>query len=104
MAPHRCSACQGRPRRFTKKVYYFDGGSVQISAQLVYELDAEGRQLRVVRITDYTQPSACARWLECRCSRAEWLQPEVRAELIEKLEARGIDLAELAQALKTNRG
>ena len=32
--------------------------------------------------------------------KAEWLQPDARAELLEKLAARGIDLGELAQALK----
>lgn len=80
--------------------YYFDGGSVQISAQLVYELDAEGRQLRVVQITDYTAERVRTLAPSAAALRAEWLQPEVRAELIEKLEARGIDLGELAQALK----
>jgi type I restriction enzyme R subunit len=34
--------------------YYFDGGHVEIVAHLVYELDTEGRQLRVVKFTDYT--------------------------------------------------
>lgn len=36
------------PRRF-----YFDGGTVEIIAHVVYELDADGTQLRVVQLTDY---------------------------------------------------
>ena len=38
------------PRKF-----YFDGGSVQIAAEVVYELDGEGKQLRVVSYTDYAR-------------------------------------------------
>lgn len=83
------------PRKF-----YYDGGSVQISLQLVYELDAEGKQLRVVQLTDYTGERVRTLCPSAAALKAEWLQPDARAELLEKLEARGIDLAELAQALK----
>jgi len=34
--------------------FYFDSGHVEISAGLVHELDANGKQLRVVRLTNYT--------------------------------------------------
>jgi type I restriction enzyme R subunit len=34
--------------------FYFDGGQVEIAAELVHELDADGKQLRVVKLTDYT--------------------------------------------------
>jgi len=33
--------------------YYIDGGSVEIAAHVVYELDATGKQLRMVKFTDY---------------------------------------------------
>jgi type I restriction enzyme R subunit len=36
------------PRKF-----YVDGGSVEIAAHVVYELDASGKRLRVVKFTDY---------------------------------------------------
>ena len=36
-----------------RRKYYFDEGQVEIAAHLVYELDPDGRQLRVVRFTDY---------------------------------------------------
>ena len=36
------------------KKYYVDNGSVEIAAHLVYELDGNGKQLRVVKFTDYT--------------------------------------------------
>jgi len=34
--------------------YYFDGGQVEIVAELVHELDPDGKQLRVIKLTDYT--------------------------------------------------
>jgi type I restriction enzyme R subunit len=39
----------GEPRK-----YYIDGGTIKIASHLVYELDAGGRQLRVIQYTDYT--------------------------------------------------
>ena len=36
-----------------RRKYYFDGGHVEIAAHLVYELDPDGRQLRVVRFSEY---------------------------------------------------
>ncbi len=34
--------------------YYVDSGQVRIAAHLVYELDGDGKQLRVVQYTNYT--------------------------------------------------
>ena len=34
--------------------YYVDGGQVEIVGHLVYELDGDGKQLRVIQYTDYT--------------------------------------------------
>src|SRR6185312_15984276 len=33
--------------------FYYDGGQVEIAAHLVYDLDPNGKQLRVIRYTDY---------------------------------------------------
>ncbi len=41
------------PASNERRKFYFDGGQVEIAAHLVYELDPAGRQLRVVRYTDY---------------------------------------------------
>ena len=40
-------------RAADRQKFYFDGGQVEIAAHLVYELDPNGKQLRVVRYTDY---------------------------------------------------
>jgi type I restriction enzyme R subunit len=41
------------PPEPTLRKLYVDGGSVEIAAHVVYELDASGKQLRVVKFTDY---------------------------------------------------
>jgi len=81
------------PRKF-----YFDGGRVEIAAHLVYELDADGRQLCVVRYTDYAAEKVrtlCPTALELR---AKWADPEQRAAIIQGLAERGIAFDELAEA------
>ena len=37
-----------------RRKFYYDGGQVEIAAHLVYELDPDGTQLRVIQFTDYT--------------------------------------------------
>jgi type I restriction enzyme R subunit len=76
--------------------FYFDGGQVEIAADLVYELDADGKQLRVVKLTDYTGDkvrSICPSTVDLR---ARWSNPEQRAQIIEQLHERGIDFQTLA--------
>jgi type I restriction enzyme R subunit len=79
-----------------KRKFYYDGGHVEISADLVYELDADGKQLRVVKLTEYTGDkvrSICPSTIELR---ARWSDPEQRAEMIQQLAERGIDFQALA--------
>jgi type I restriction enzyme R subunit len=86
----------GGPREPRPTKFYFDGGHVEIIAELVHELDADGKQLRVVKLTDYTAEkvrSLCANPEELR---ARWADLEQRAEVIEALQDRGIDFQTLA--------
>jgi type I restriction enzyme R subunit len=81
-----------------RRKYFYDGGQVAIAAHLVYELDADGKQLRVVRYTEYAADkvrSLCPSTPELR---ARWADPAMRAELIRLLEERGISFEELAAA------
>ncbi len=76
--------------------YYFDGGQVEIAAELVHELDADGTQLRVVKLTDYTAEKVrtlCASPDELR---ARWADAGQRADIIQQLAERGIDFQTLA--------
>ena len=76
--------------------YYFDGGQVEIATHLVYELDSDGRQLRVVKLTDYTAEkvrSLCANPEELR---ARWANSAQRSDIIHQLAERGIDFQHVA--------
>jgi type I restriction enzyme R subunit len=78
-----------------RRKYYFDGGQVEIASHLVYELDPDGNQLRVIKFTDYAAEKVrmlCPSLIELR---RHWANPELRAEIIGKLEERGIDFDEL---------
>lgn len=84
---------EGQPRKF-----YFDDGQVEIAAQLVYELDADGKQLRVVQFTDYTAEKVRTLFRSAAEMRQAWADPERRSEIIEKLAQRGVEFDELAEA------
>lgn len=81
-----------------RRKYYFDGGHVEIAAHLVYELDTEGRQLRVVKFTDYTAEKVRTLYPSAIELRRRWENPEQRSEVIALLEERGISFEELASA------
>ena len=62
--------------------YYVDGGAVEIAAHLVYELDADGKQLRVVKFTDYTAENVRSMCPSAAELRSKWSNAEERAEII----------------------
>ena len=82
------------PRKF-----YVDGGEVSVVRHLVYELDAEGRKLACRQLTDYTGDKVRTLYPNASELRSDWLDPERRAEIIERLEEKGIDLDTLAEAV-----
>jgi type I restriction enzyme, R subunit len=81
-----------------RRKYYFDGGQVEIAAHLVYELDPDGRQLRVIKFTDYTAEKVRTLFRTAAELRAAWADSVSRGEVIAGLAARGIDFDELAVA------
>jgi type I restriction enzyme R subunit len=81
-----------------RRKFYFDGGQVEIAAHLVYELDPDGRQLRVVRYTDYAAASVRTLCPSAPALRAQWADAAKRSEIIERLRERGVDFAALAEA------
>ena len=87
-------ANQGQPPR----KYYVDQGSVEIVAHFVSELDSDGKQLRVVRFTDYTGEKVRSMCPSAAELRSKWSDAEQRAEIIQALEERGITLEELIAA------
>jgi type I restriction enzyme R subunit len=85
----------GEPRKF-----YVDGGCVEIAAHLVYELDADGKQLRVVKYTDYAAGKLQTLYASPDDLRQKWADPEQRQGMISFLSERGLNLDELAAAAK----
>jgi type I restriction enzyme R subunit len=81
-----------------RRKFYFDEGQVEIAAHLVYELDPDGNQLRVVQFTDYTAEKVRTLYRSATELRELWADPQHRAEIIESLADRGIDFDELANA------
>jgi type I restriction enzyme R subunit len=81
------------PRKF-----YVDGGVVEIVAEMVHELDAEGKQLRVVKLTDYAAEKVRSMYTSAAELRSKWSNALERAAILESLEQHGISLDELAKA------
>jgi type I restriction enzyme, R subunit len=65
---------------------------------LVYELDADGNQLRVVRYTEYAAEKVRSLCRSPRELRERWADPLRRAEVIQHLTERGVDFGALADA------
>jgi type I restriction enzyme R subunit len=82
----------GEPRKF-----YFDSGQVEIVAHLVHELDPNGKQLRVVKYTDYAAESVRSIASTSSDLRRRWANAEMRAEIIAALKERGIEFEQLAE-------
>ncbi|HUU29437.1 MAG TPA: DEAD/DEAH box helicase family protein [archaeon] len=79
-----------------RRKYYVDGGMVEIAAHLVYELDPNGKQLRVIKYTDYTAKTVRTLYPTAAVLRKHWSQYNERNEIIRQFEERGIDFLELA--------
>jgi len=84
------------PPSAERRKFYFDGGTVEIAAHLVYDIDPDGKQLRVVKFTDYAADKVRTLFPTVLELRAKWASPAGRSEVIEHLAERGIDFHELA--------
>ena len=86
----RPATIDGEPRQPRRK-FRIDGGHVEISADLVYELDADGKQLRCVKFTDYTGERVRTLYPDAAAFRAAWADPAKRVDVVDRLAQRGID-------------
>lgn len=78
----------------TKK-YYVDNVEVRIVAEVVYELDAQGKCLNVKKYTDYAADTVKSLFLNAADLRSQWRDMNLRKDIISKLEDRGIYLDDL---------
>lgn len=77
--------------------YYVDGGHFEIATHYVSELDPDGKQLRVIKFTDYAAEKVRTLYPTASVLRARWADLEQRAEIMAALEERGIDFQSLAR-------
>ncbi|MEX2175876.1 MAG: DEAD/DEAH box helicase family protein [Pirellulaceae bacterium] len=81
-----------------RRKFYYDGGQVEIVAHIVHELDPDGKQLRVVRYTDYAAEKVRTLFASALDLRSKWGDPVERSAVIRALEERGISFEELARS------
>src|SRR6266513_3492301 len=88
------------PPPVERRKYYFDEGRVEIASHHVYELYPEGKQLRVLKFTDYAAEKVRTLYPSAPELRLKWANPLERSEIIDKLAERGISFDELAETAK----
>lgn len=86
---------EGEPRK-----YYVNGSSVEIIADVVYELDSDGKRLAPIKYTDYTQKQVRSMYTSASELRSKWSDAEQREQIISLLMQKGITIEQLAEATK----
>jgi type I restriction enzyme R subunit len=81
------------PRKF-----YVDDHPVEIAGVVVWDLDSEGRRLRMVKLTEYAGEKVKTLWRTPEDLRDAWMDLERRGEILVELNKRGIDIGALAEA------
>jgi len=79
------------PRKF-----YVDGGEVEVIGHLVYDLDADGKKLQVVKYTEYAGRSVRTMYPTREQLQTAWANPDTRDEVLQHLANYGISFEELA--------
>ena len=82
------------------KKYYVDGGTVEVAANVVFDLDADGKRLRMVKLTEYAGEKVKTLWRTPEELRDAWMDLERRQEIVDELAKRGIEFESLAAAAK----
>lgn len=78
--------------------YYVDGGEVEVIGHLVYDLDADGKKLQVVRYTEYSARAVRSLFPTRQDLESAWSKLDTRAEVLHELAERHISFDELAAA------
>ncbi|MBU4075611.1 MAG: DEAD/DEAH box helicase family protein, partial [Euryarchaeota archaeon] len=78
------------------KKYYVSGGLVEIVADVVYELDSDGKRLSPIKFTDYTLKQVRSMYTSSADLRSKWSDGEQRRQILSLLEEKGITIEHLA--------
>jgi type I restriction enzyme R subunit len=81
-----------------RRKFYVDGAEVWIMGQQAFELDPQGNVLRTAHYTDYTRENVRRLVPSAGHLREAWPVAERRAEILDALRQRGVDLDALAEA------
>ena len=82
------------------KKYYVDGGNIEVTANVVWDLDADGKRLRMVKLTEYAGEKVKTLWRTPEELRDAWVDLDRRHEIVDELAKRGIDFESLAYAAR----
>lgn len=86
--------------KYASNKFHIDKGYVvEIVANVVYELDPNGNRLRVVTYAEYTAETIQRMVTNAVELRSKWSDAEQRAAIIAALEARGVSLERLVDAV-----
>ena len=88
----------GDDERKQPRKFYVDGGEVEVIGHLVYDLDADGKKLQVVRYTEYSARTVRSLFPNREDLQAAWAKPDTRAEVLHELADRHINFDELIAA------
>ncbi len=80
--------------------YYVDDLAVEISTELVYELDGSGNRLRTIEFADYTREQVNKMFSSYDEIRSHWTTADERTAILESLADRGISFEHLAEVTK----
>ncbi|MGO8950674.1 MAG: EcoAI/FtnUII family type I restriction enzme subunit R [Ktedonobacterales bacterium] len=83
-----------------RKFYLANGVEVTIIHETVQQLDASGRKLRTVQLTEYTGEQVRTLSRSVDDLRNRWVEVQQRTAIIDALEERGIDLEHLAAVMQ----
>jgi type I restriction enzyme, R subunit len=86
--------------RVPRKFYLANGVEVTILHETVQQLDANGRKLCTVQLTDYTGEQVRTLSRSANDLRSQWAQAEQRQTIISALDERGIALDHLAAVMQ----
>jgi type I restriction enzyme R subunit len=81
----------------SRRKYYVNGGTIEIAARIVYELDSNGKQLRIVKYVDYASESIRSMYTSAAELRSKWSIAEERTAIYSALEERGVSFEQLTE-------
>jgi type I restriction enzyme, R subunit len=80
-----------------RRKYYVDGLHVEIGAEAVWQLDADGKRMRLASYAEFSAEQVRKLFSSAADLKSSWTSEEQRRRIIDALEDRGIELDQLAE-------